>query len=120
MEKVVSIANTLTSIFSGWQSKKEDNLMEYLNTYLFLPQCEKFIINTVNELQSGNTKGLERIYKELMQKGDLTLAQTVGTLVSGEFAISKESNVLLESYVKSENFYKELEKTLLMKNELSY
>ena len=113
MEHVVSIANTLTSIFSGWQSKKEDHLMAYLNTYLFFPQCEKFIINSVNELQSGNTKGLERIYKELMQQGDVTLAQSVDSLVSGKFTVSKESCMLLESYVKSETFYKEVEKILV-------
>lgn len=113
MEHVVSITNTLTSIFSGWQSKKEDHLMAYLNTYLFFPQCEKFIINTINELQIGNTTGLEQIYKELMQEGDVTLAQSVDSLVSGKFTVSKESCLLIESYVKSETFYKEIEKTLM-------
>lgn len=115
MENVVSVTNTLTSIFS-WQNKKEDNIMGYLNTYLFLPQCEKFIINSVNDLKNGNTEGMEKIYKELMQMGNLELAQTVKHLVSGELAISQESYVLLESYVKSEDFYKQLEQTLVGQN----
>ena len=113
MEHVVSIANTLTSIFNGLQSKKEDHLMAYLNTYLFFPQCEKFIINSVNELQSGNTKALEQIYKELMQQGDITLAQSVDSLLSGKVTVSRESCMLLEAYVKSEIFYKEIENALV-------
>lgn len=113
MDSVVGIIDDLTSVFTCWQDKQDDELMSYMNQYLYLPQCQTFIINNVNNIKNGRTEGLQQIYRELMQRGELVAAQKVNTLVSGDRVISEESYVLLENYFKSEEFYKKLESNLL-------
>jgi uncharacterized protein (UPF0297 family) len=114
MDSIVGIVDDLMSVFTCWQGKhEEDELMSYMNQYLYLPQCQNFIIMNINNIKNGKTEELQQIYKELMQRGELVLAQKVNILVSGDSAISDESYVLLENYFKSEEFYKKLESTLL-------
>lgn len=113
MDSIVGIVEDLTSVFTCWQDKQDDELMSYMNQYLYLPQCQNFIINNVNNIKNGRTEELQQIYKELMQRGELVVAQKVNTLVSGDSIISKESYILLENYFKSEEFYKKLENNLL-------
>ncbi|WP_407798199.1 hypothetical protein, partial [Staphylococcus aureus] len=81
--------------------------------YLYLPQCQNFIITIINNMKNGKTEELQHIYKKLMERNEFVLAQEVNTLVSGEITISEESFILLETYFKSEQFYKKLENTLL-------
>lgn len=113
MEGVVNIVDALTSIYS-WQGKKEqDELMGYLTKYLYFPQCQNFIVNNARNLRNGNTEELRQIYQALMQGGEVDLAKKVENLLSGEFTISEELYTALESYVKSDTFYKEVENALI-------
>lgn len=113
MDSVVGIVDDLTSVFTCWQDKQDDELMSYMNQYLYLPQCQNFIINNVNNIKNGRTEGLQQIYRELMQRGELVAAQKLNTLVTGDSVISEESYILLKNYFKSEEFYKKLESNLL-------
>jgi hypothetical protein len=120
MNSVEGIVDDLTSVFTCWQDKQEeDELMSYMNQYLYLPQCQNFIITNVNNIRNGKTEELQQIYKELMQRGELVVAQKLNSLVSRDSAISEESYLLLENYFKSEEFYKKLESTLLDLKRLS-
>lgn len=113
MDSVVGIVDVLSLAFSSCQDKSEqDELMGYLNKYMYVPQCQNFIINHVRNLKSGNTEELQHIYQELMQKGDLELAKKVNTLVNGEVSISEESYAKLESYFESQIFPKHIESNL--------
>jgi hypothetical protein len=117
MQDGVEIVDTLTSVFTCWQDRqKEDELMGYLNQYLYLPQCQNFIMTNVINMKNGKTEELQHIYKELIQRGEFALAQKVNFLVSGDITISEESYTLLESYFKSEDFYKKLENALINLN----
>lgn len=117
MDNGVGIVDALTSVFTCWQDRQEeDELMDYMNHYLYLPQCRNFIITNVNNIKNGKTEELEQVYKELMQRGKVALAQKVNSLVCGDITISEESYILLETYFKSEDFYKKLENTLVTLN----
>ena len=117
MDDGVRVVDTLTSVFTYWQDRqKEDEVMGYLNQYLYLPQCQNFIITNVNNMKNGKTEELQQIYKELMQRGEVDLAQKVNTLVNGDINMSEESYILLEAYFKSEDFYKKLENTIVTLN----
>jgi len=111
VDGIAGIVDDLTSVFTCWHDKqKEDELMDYLNQYLYLPQCQNFVITNVNNIKNGNTEELQQMYKELMQRGEFALAQKINTFVNGDITISEESYILLETYFKSEDFYKKLEK----------
>lgn len=113
MDGLVGIVDVLTPAFTCCQEKREqDELMGYLNGYLHLPQCQSFIMNNVRNLKNGNTEELQQIYQQLMQKGEVDLAAKVNSLVSGEVSISDELYMTLESYFKTENFYKDVESRL--------
>jgi uncharacterized protein (UPF0297 family) len=117
MEEGFEIVDTLTSVFTYWQDRQEtDELLSYMNQYLYLPQCRNFIIANLNNMKNRKTEELHQIYEELMQRGESVLAQKVNTLVSGDNTISEESYILLENYSKTAEFNKKLESTLLNLN----
>jgi hypothetical protein len=110
MDHLTNIVNILTSTYCCWQEKREqDEVMEYLNKYLYLPHCEKFIINSVRDLKNGNTEELKKIGQEFVKHGELELANKVNTLVNGEVSISEELYTAVESYLNSSLFHKEVE-----------
>ena len=112
MKNVVDVADALTSIYS-WQDKRDqDELMGYLNKYLYFPQCQKFIVANVKNIRSGNTQDLQQIYQKLMQGGEVDLAKKVELLISGEFSISEDFFTKLELYIESDIFYRNIEHTL--------
>lgn len=115
MDSLVGIVDELTPIFACLQDKREqDELMSYVNKYLYVPQCQNFIMNNVRNLKDGNTDELRQIYQELMQKGESDLANKVNNLVSGDTSISEELSITLESYFKSAQFYRDVENNLLV------
>jgi len=110
MDNLTNIVNILTSTYCCWQEKREqDEVMEYLNKYLYLPHCEKFIMNSVRNLKNGNPEELKKIGQELIKHGELELASNVNTLVNGEVSISEELYTAVESYLNSNLFHKEVE-----------
>lgn len=113
MESLVGFVNVLAPVFSCCHEQREqDELMGYMNKYLHFPQCQSFIINHVRNLKSGNTEELQQISQELMQRGQIDLANQLNTLVSGKAGISEELYTRLESYFKSAEFYKDVEDNL--------
>lgn len=110
MERLTNIVNILTSTYCSWQEKREqDEVMEYLNKYLYLPHCEKFIMNSVRNLKNGNTEELKKISQEFVKHGELELAGKVNTLVNGEVSIPEELYLAVESYLNSSLFHKKIE-----------
>lgn len=113
MDSVRNIINDLASVFS-WQNKKEqDELMGYLNKYMYLPQCQNFIINNIRNVKDGKTEELRQVYQELIQNNELELAQKISFLLNEENGISEESYKLLEVYLGSEKINKDVESVLL-------
>jgi hypothetical protein len=110
MDHLNNIVNVLTATYCCWQEKKEqDEVMEYSNKYLYLPHCEKFIMNSVCNLKNGNTEELKKICKEFVKHGELELASKVNTLVNGEVSIPEELYTAVESYLNSSLFHKKVE-----------
>lgn len=110
MDHLTNIVNILTSTYCSWQEKREqDEVMEYLNKYLYLPHCEKFIMNSVRNLKNGNTEELKKICQEFVKHGELELASQVNTLVNGEVSISEELYPAVESYLNSSLFHEKVE-----------
>lgn len=113
MDGVRNIINDLASVFS-WQDKREqDELMGYLNKYMYLPQCQNFIINNIRNVKDGKTEELRQVYQELIQNNELELAQKISFLLNKENVISEESYKLLEVYLGSEKFNKDIESVLM-------
>ncbi|GMB00947.1 hypothetical protein [Pelosinus sp. IPA-1] len=113
MDGVRNIINDLASVFS-WQDKREqDELMGYLNKYMYLPQCQNFIINNIRNVKDGNTEELRQVYQELIQNNELELAQKISFLLNEENVISEETYKLLEVYLRSEKFNKDVESVLM-------
>ena len=113
VDGVRNIINDLVSIFS-WQDKREqDELMGYLNKYMYLPQCQNFIINNIRNIKDGKTEELKQVYQELIQNNELELAQKISFLLNEENVISEESYKLLEVYLESEKFNKDMESILM-------
>lgn len=105
-----NLTNILTSTYCCWQEKREqDEVMEYLNKYLYVPHCEKFIMNTMDNLKNGNTEELKKVYRDLVKYGELDLANKVNTLVNGEVSIPEELYTAVESYLNSSVFHNKVE-----------
>ncbi len=114
MDHLTNIVNILTSTYCSWQEKREqDEVMEYSNRYLYLPHCEKFIMNSVRNLKDGNTEELKKICQEFVKHGELELAGKVDTLVNGEVSIPEELYAAVESYLNSSLFHQKIETHLV-------
>lgn len=113
MDHVTDIVNILTSTYCCWQeNRKQDEVMEYANKYLYVPHCEKFVINSVRDLNNGNAEELKKIYKIFVKHGELELANKVNTLVNREVRIPAELCAAVEAYVHSDIFHNKIESYL--------
>lgn len=113
MDHLTNIVNVLTSTYCCWQEKREqDEVMEYLNQCLYVPHCEKFIMNSVRNLKNGNTEELKKISQEFVKHGEMELASKVNTLINEEVSIPEELCAAVESYLNSSLFHKNVEKYL--------
>lgn len=113
MDGIRNIINDLALAFS-WQDKREQyDLMGYLNKYMYLPQCQNFIINNIRNVKDGKTEELRQIYQELIKNNEFELAQKISFLLNEENLIPEESYKLLEVYLVSEKFNKDIENVLM-------
>ena len=99
MELIVSTLLAVFAYMDGLRTKKQ--LLAAINSN-FVDRVEE----AINDLQTQDQKLLKSIQQELIQKGQLELAEKINTILSDEFKVSPESFVILKSYLNSEQLYK--------------
>ena len=99
MELIVSTLLAVFAYMDGLRTKKQ--LLAAINSN-FVDRVEE----AINDLQTQDQQLLKSIQQELIQKGQLELAEKINTILSDEFKVSPESFVILKSYLNSEQLYK--------------
>lgn len=99
MELIVSTLLAVFAYMDGLRTKKQ--LLAAINSN-FVDRVDE----AINDLQTQDQQLLKSIQQELIQKGQLELAEKINTILSDEFKVSPESFVILKSYLNSEQLYK--------------
>ncbi|AJQ27528.1 hypothetical protein [Pelosinus fermentans] len=99
MELIVSTLLAVFAYMDGLRTKKQ--LLAAINSN-FVDRVEE----AINDLQTQDQQLLKSIQQELIQKGQLELAEKINAILSDEFKVSPESFVILKSYLNSEQLYK--------------
>lgn len=60
----------------------------------------------INDLQTQDQQLLKGIQQELIQKGQLDLAEKMNSLLNGEFKVSPASFIILKASLTSDQLYK--------------
>jgi hypothetical protein len=60
----------------------------------------------INDLQTQDQQLLKVIQQELIQKGQLDLAEKMNIILSDKFKISSASFIILKAYLNSDQLYK--------------
>jgi len=99
MEFIVSTLLAVFAYMDGLRTKKQ--LLAAINSN-YVDRLEE----AINDLQTQDQQLLKGIQQELIQKGQLDLAEKMNTVLSENCKISTESFVILKSYLNSEQLYK--------------
>ncbi len=99
MEFIISTLLAGFAYLDGLRTKKQ--LLAAINSN-YVNRLEE----AINDLQTQDQQLLKDIQQELIQKGQLDLAERINTILSNNLKVSPESFIILKSYSNSEQLYK--------------
>jgi len=101
MESIfISILLASLAYLDGLRTKKQ--LLAAINSNKY----EERMNAVVNDLQTQDQQLLKSIQQELIQIGQLDLAEDMNDLLNGEFKVSSESFIILQASLTSDQLYK--------------
>ena len=101
MESIlISILLASLAYLDGLRTKKQ--LLAAIDSNKYEERLE----DAINDLQTKDQQLLKGIQQELIQKGQLDLAEKINTLLNGEFKVSPESFIILKASLTSDQLYK--------------
>lgn len=113
MESILfSILLAALASLDGWRTKKQ--LLAAIDSK-YVDRMDAII----NDLQTKDKQVLKDIQQELIQKGQLDLAEKINTLLSDNFKVSSESFIILKAYLNSDRLYKIAMDSNLLPSELN-
>lgn len=104
ISEVSGIIGILFRVYDYWREYKNSKKEVYI------PEPHEFISESIQDIRNDSTDKLMEIRIELIHNGELSLAKKLDQAIDEIWRLPEESYILLESYLRSNEFYKNTKK----------